>query len=232
MRRLTSHRGPFLQGLADVAPILIGVVPFGLIAGFAAVDAGLSIVQASGFSVIIFAGASQLAAIDLIRQDAEFVVIVATALVINARMLMYAASLSPHYRELPLRAKAGIAYLLTDQAYAVSISRFGRADMPLPDRVALYLGAALALWTTWQTSTIIGAAVGTGVPDELSLDFAIPLVFLALVVPAVIDRPTLTAAAVSGTVAVAAAPLDFNLGLLIAAVSGIVAGLIVPRVAT
>ncbi len=218
-----------MQGLTAVAPILIGVVPFGLIAGFAAVDAGLSIAQAGGLSVIIFAGASQLAAIDLLRQDAEFVVIVATALVINARMMMYAASLSPHYKELPLRAKAGVAYLLTDQAYAVSISRFGRESIPLPGRVSLYLGAAIGLWVTWQTNTIIGAAIGTGVPDGLSLDFAIPLVFLALVVPAVIDRPTFVAALVSGTIAVAAAPLEYNAGLLLAAISGIGAGLLVPR---
>ena len=227
MTEPTPVRASLLAGAAAAAPILPGILPFGLIAGFAAVDAGLSIAQASGFSVLIFAGASQLAAIDLIRQDAAFAVVVATALVINARFLMYSASLAPHFKELGASAKSLIAYVLTDQAYAFSIFHFDRHRPALSNRVAFYLGAGFTLWTTWQTATIIGAALGTEVPAGLSLEFAIPLVFMALLVPAIVDRPAAVAALTSGVIAVAAAPLEFNVGLLLAAAGGIVAGLLV-----
>jgi 4-azaleucine resistance transporter AzlC len=120
--RLTSR--DFRAGIAAVSPILVGIVPFGLIYGVAAVDAGLSGVQAIAMSSILFAGSAQLAAVDLMARDAAIIVIVATALVINARHIMYSASLAPHLRGIGPWHRTVYAYLLTDQAYAVSIVRF------------------------------------------------------------------------------------------------------------
>jgi 4-azaleucine resistance transporter AzlC len=219
-------RRSLTAGFVAIAPILLGVVPFGLVAGFASVDAGLSTLQASALSVLVFAGASQLAAIDLIRQDAELVVIVATVLVINARFLMYSASLAPHFAGASFARRTGLAYLLTDQAYAVSITHY-EADRPtLEKRIAYYLGASLGLWGTWQISTLAGALAGAGIPDDWSLDFAIPLVFLALLVPAVSDRARTVAAIVAGVLAVAAAGLPYNLALPAAALGGIAVGFV------
>lgn len=212
------------RGVRDVSPLLLGVAPFGIVAGIASMDAGLSLAQALGMSVIVFAGASQLAALDLLKQGAPLSIVVLTAVVINLRMMMYSASIAPYFREFSDRAKAGLAYLLTDQAYALSISKYRSADGL--DRIAYYVGAGGTLWVVWQLTTVAGALAEAGVPDALGLEFAVPLVFLALLVPAMEDGPTTTAGLLSGAVAVVATGLPLNLGLLVAATVGIVAGLV------
>lgn len=220
-------RDDFLRGVRDVSPLLLGVLPFGLVAGIAAANAGLTLTQAVGMSVIVFAGTSQLAALDLLGRDAHLIVVFVTAVVINLRMMMYSASIAPHFREFAARLKAGLAYLLTDQAYALAIASY-RSEESV-DRVAYYLGAAATLWVVWQIATVVGVLVGTGVPDVWGLEFAAPLVFLALLVPAMEDGPTTVAGLVGGGVAAAAAGLPLNLGLLAGATAGIVAGLIAER---
>ncbi len=209
------------RGVRDVAPLVVGIAPFGLVAGIAAVEAGLSPVQAVGLSVVVFAGASQLAALELLGVDAPLAIVVVTAVVVNLRMVMYSASIAPYFRTFAARWKLPLAYILTDQAYALSIARFRRGD---PDRRAYYLGVAATLWVVWQIATVAGVAVGTGVPDAWGLEFAVPLVFLALLVPAMEDRTTSLAAVVGGAVALAAGGLALNLGLLAGATAGLVAG--------
>ncbi|MEE8331375.1 MAG: AzlC family ABC transporter permease [Acidimicrobiia bacterium] len=220
------RRQNFRAGVLTIAPILIGVVPFGIIAGVAAVESGLSSLQAIVFSPVVFAGASQLAAYELIGRDAAVVVIVATVVVINSRFVMYSASLAPHFVSATTPQKLATSYLLTDQAFAVWIIRYGREDESTELKLAYYFGAALALFVTWQSSTIVGVVLGSGIPPEWSLDFAIPLVFLALLFPAITDRATSVAAIVGGLTAVVAQPLAYNLGLPLAAVVGIATGLI------
>lgn len=222
----TSDRSPGFAGFLAVAPMLLGVFPFGVIAGIAAVDAGLGTVQAYLVSPIVFAGTSQLAMMELIGRDAAPVVIIATALVINARMAMYSAGLAPTFRHLSPLRKAYGSFVLTDQGFAVSVFRFDQVDESLRDRFAFYMGASMGLWTTWQIASVVGVVVGSGVPDSWSLDFAIPLVFMALLVPAIKDRGTLIAATVGGVGAVALLGLPLQLGLLTASTLGITAGAI------
>lgn len=216
-------------GVRDVLPLLLGVAPFALVAGIAAVEAGLTPVQAVGMSVVVFAGASQLAALELIGANAPLAVVVATAIVINLRMLMYSASIAPHFAHLGRRVRATLAYLLTDQAYALSIAEYTDTDRDERDRRRYYLGVAGSLWAVWVVGTVAGIALGAGVPESWGLSFAVPLVFLALLVPAMKDRPTIVAGVVGGAVAVVAAGAPLNLGLLAGAVGGIVAGLLAER---
>ncbi|TKX77581.1 branched-chain amino acid ABC transporter permease [Halorubrum sp. SD626R] len=213
-----------LAGVRDVSPLMLGIVPFALVAGIAAVDAGLGLAEAVGLSVIVFAGASQLAALDLIGSGAPLAVVVGTAVVINLRMVMYSASIAPHFARYARGVRAGIAYFLTDQAHALSVAEFGASDDR--SRALYYLGAAVSLWIVWQIGTVAGVVVGAGVPDAWGLTFAVPLVFLALLVPAMKDRPTTAAGVTGGAVAVVAAGLPLNLGLLVGAVTGIVVGLL------
>jgi 4-azaleucine resistance transporter AzlC len=213
----------FRRGVRDVVPMLVGVTPFAVVSGIAAVEAGLDVSQAVGLSVIVFAGASQLAALELLGQDTPIGIVVVTAVVINLRMLMYSASIAPYLRDVSARVRAGLAYVLTDQAYALSLTAF-RSDRPV-DRTAYYLGVAVALWAVWQVATVGGIVLGSGVPDAWGLEFAVPLIFLALLVPAIEDRQTGLAAVVGGTVAVAGTGLPLNLGLLVGASGGIAAGL-------
>jgi predicted branched-subunit amino acid permease len=214
-------------GAVAVAPIAVGIAPFGLIAGVAAVDRGMTAADAMAFSIGIFAGAAQLAAIEVLGTGGSIAVAVITVLVINLRMMMYSASLSPWLAEEPLAHRGVAAYVLTDQTFAVALARYtdpDTRDLPASDRLPFYLGAGAVLWLTWQVCTLTGAVAGGSIPDAVPLGFAIPLVFLALLPPAVSDRPTVVAAVVGATVATLGAQWPANLGMLTGAVSGIVVG--------
>lgn len=226
---MSLSRTDFYAGVRAGAPLLVGVAPFGMVAGVAAVDAGLSPVAAVATSVVVFAGAAQLATVELLGRNAPAAVAVVTALVVNLRMSMYSASIAPYFRRLSRAWRWPMAYLLTDQAYALSVAEFVENDGV--DRRSYYLGVAVPLWVTWQLTTVLGVALGSGLPDGWRLGFAVPLVFLAILVPAVTDRPSLAAAAVGGSTAVAAAGAPFNLGLFVGALAGVAAGVATEEVA-
>jgi predicted branched-subunit amino acid permease len=211
--------------------MLLGVVPFGLVAGAAPVAGGLGGGSAVGLSTIVFAGASQLAAADALADGGSVVVAVLAAWTINLRMVLYSASLAPFVGREPLRRRLLAAYLLTDQAYALSITRWAQGRPP-ESRLAYYFGAGVVLWAAWQAATIVGALVGGALPDDVPLDFAIPLVFLVLLVPVVTTRPAVVAAASGGAAAVAAAELGAGpLSVIVGAAAGITAGTVAELVA-
>jgi predicted branched-subunit amino acid permease len=230
----TTARAELIAGARAVAPMLVGVIPFGLVAGATPATTGLGGGTSIGLSTIVFAGASQLAAADVLADGGAALVAVIAACTINLRMLLYSASLAPYLTHVPLRRRLFMAYLLTDQAYAVSITRWTGEEVqageggPAPDldrRVPYYLGAALTLWANWQVCTIVGVLVGSAVPDSLPLDFAVPLVFLVLLVPAITSRPAAVAAIVGGLVAVLSDEAGAgHLGVLFGALAGIAAG--------
>ena len=224
-----QHRKDILAGLSAIAPVLPGAVPFGLVAGIAGANAGLAPLGNILHSVLIFAGASQIAAMQLIADHAALIVIVATGIAINLRFAMYSASLAPHLSHLPLRRRMIAAYLMTDQAYALSIIRFTTAEAdrkPMSDEAKFdfYMGGAVAMWIVWQSAVATGVFLGARVPASWSLDFAVPLSFMALVIPGIRDRSTVFAAVAGGGVALAAHGLPFNLGLFAGGVCGIAAG--------
>lgn len=221
---MTDRRQAMRDGLTDVAPMLIGIIPFGLVAGAAPIAEGLDIGHAVGMSLLLFAGASQLAMADVLGADGGVAVAVVTALTINLRMLLYSASLAPLLSGEGLGTRLRASYLLVDQAYALSVIRWDGHD-DRRQRLPYYFAIGVLLWSSWQITTIVGALVGSSVPDEVPLDFAVPLVFLVLLVPVLQRWPSLVAAAVGGTTAVAAAELGAaRLSILIGGVAGIVAG--------
>ncbi|BDQ38355.1 branched-chain amino acid transporter AzlC [Pseudodesulfovibrio nedwellii] len=183
----------------------------------------------SMMSVIVFAGASQLAAIQLMSENASIAVVILTGLIINARFFMYSASIGPYLKGASPLQKAGLAYLLTDGGYAVSVAHYLRSETGSVNKVWYYLGTNVVIWVGYIFSTIIGAYVGAVIPPEWRLDFAVPLTFTAVVMPAIVDRPMVLAALVSGGMAVAASSLPYNLGLMVGAVSGMVVGYLAER---
>lgn len=215
-------------GAKAVAPQLIGVVPFGLVAGATPADGGLGIGVAAGFSTLLFAGASQLAAIDVLVHGGTALVAVLAACTINLRMMLYSASLAPYLTRDRLRWRLLASYLLVDQVYAVAITRWSDPDDPVsaPDaRIPFMIGAGLFLWTSWQTMTLVGAAIGSALPDSLPLGFAVPLVFLVLLIPSLSTRPAVIAALAGGLGAVVAAELGAgHTALIVGAFTGIAGG--------
>ena len=218
------RRSAVRAGVVAAAPMLIGVVPFGLVAGAAPIAAGLEISQAVGLSVLVFAGASQLALVDVLGDGGGVAIAVATALTINLRLLLYSASLAPALAHEPLRRRMAAAYFLVDQVYALSIVRWtGEDDRRM--RLHFYFSVGVTLGVSWVTATVVGALAGGSVPEDVPLDFAIPLVFLVLLVPVLVKRPSLVAAAVGGVTAVAAAELGAaGLSIVVGGGLGIVAG--------
>jgi 4-azaleucine resistance transporter AzlC len=214
-----------MEGLREVLPILVGVTPFGLITGVSAVGAGMHPVDAVLMSALVFAGAAQLAATSLMFSGAPIWTVLLTVAIVNLRHLMYSLALSPWLRSYSLLSRLLISFLMVDQSFAMQILRYPRAGEGYP-RVAYALGNGLPAWVAWTAATAVGAVVGAQIPPEWQLDFAVPLMFLGLLVPAVTTRPMLVAAVVGGALALALAPLPFNLGLVIGSVVGIVAGVV------
>ena len=221
----------FVSGTKAIMPVLLALIPFAVAFGATAMASGLSTLEALAMSVFVFAGAAQLAAIPLISAGASVAVVVLTVLVINLRMTLYSASLTPHFRRLPLAWKGLLSYLLTDQAYAATITRFDDGETEEPDKRWYYLGVALAIWVTWQAATMLGVILGSWASEGWSLDFVLPLIFIALALPAIKDRTTAAAALSAGVAAVFATALPLNLGLIAAALVGILGGSVAENVA-
>lgn len=218
-----------VDGARASSPLLVGIIPFGLVLGVIAADAGIGPALGWATSFIIFAGAAQLATIQLFDEGVVAVVVIATALVINSRHIMYSAAMVPHFGEFPRWSRYVLPYLLTDQAFALSTVRYRDVDDPVYRRW-FFTGTAMTLWIAWQLSTLIGVFLGAQLPESLSLEFAIPLVFVALLVLTVRSRPDLIAAVIGGVVAVLAAPAPLGLGLIIGALAGVAAGVTAHRV--
>jgi 4-azaleucine resistance transporter AzlC len=219
----TTPRSEFLAGLKAELPLVIGVLPFGMIYGVLAVGAGLPNSAAQAMSAIIFAGSSQFIAAQLFGLGAPALVIVLTVAVVNLRHALYSASIAPYLQKLPGGWKWLLAYLLTDEAYAVTISHYNQEGDPA-HKHWFFLASGLLLWITWQASTAAGIFLGAAVPANWSLDFTLALTFIAIVVPGLKDRAGVAAAVTAGVIAVVAAGLPFRLGLLAAALIGILVG--------
>jgi 4-azaleucine resistance transporter AzlC len=219
----TSRQREFLDGARAQLPLLLGVAPFGMAYGAYAVERGIGAGLAQAMSVIIFGGASQFVAVELLATGVPGLVIVLTVGLVNLRHTLYAAALAPHVAPLSLGWRALLAYLLTDEAYAVGIRRYEQGDRA-PFRHWYLLGTCMALWACWQVTTAAGVFVGAAVPDGWSLDFALPLTFIAIVVPALRDRPALAAAVAAGLIATIAFRWPYGTGLVTAAIAGLVAG--------
>lgn len=218
----------FGAGVRGVFPLLIGVIPFGMIYGILAIEAGLSPAAAQAMSAIVFAGSSQFVATQLFSMGAPGLMIVMTIAVVNLRHALYSASIAPFIRSLAPLRRFLLAYLLTDEAYAVSILNYHREQLQGAHPAAghwYFAGAGLGLWSAWQISTAVGVFLGAVVPDDLPLDFTLPLTFIALVIPALKDRPAIAAALSAGGVAVLAIALPYKLGLILAALVGIGVGM-------
>lgn len=262
----------FISGIQAELPILVGVIPFGMIYGALAISAGIPALQAQLMSCIVFAGSAQFVTAQLVHLAAPGLVIFLTVGVVNLRHALYSASLAPFVKHLSVRWKMLLAYLLTDEAYAVAVTHYldslppseekeeqtrasspdsstagshrcstgastagsaaGYAASPITARNGsnkrhyFFLGAGLALWSTWQLSTAAGILIGEVIPDSWSLDFTLALTFIALVAPNLKDRPSLAAALSAGITAVAAASLPYKLGLFLAAIVGVSLGMV------
>jgi len=217
----TKHS--FMSGVRDMLPILVGVVPFGLVAGAAVINAGQGLAESIGMSVIVFAGASQIIATTLFGDNAPLWVALLTALIVNSRMFIYSTSIASHLSDAPAWQRPFLGYMLVDQNYAAVMTQ-GRFRDDI-DVVPYYVGAWAALASTWQLTTIAGALLGPVIPPSWGLDFAVPLVFLAMLAPSLSNKTAIGVALVTGVGAAVLVPvLPMQSGLIVSLLGGMAYG--------
>ena len=177
---MSSNFKIFLKGIIDVSPLMIPVVPFGLIFGVLSIEIGFTPLETMGMSIIIFGGASQIILLQLFSGGASSLVIISSVGAVNSRHLLYGAVVSEHLSELKLIWKIIISYFLVDQAFARSNEYFKKNNDK--NKYFHLVGGGITCWVIWQTTTFLGIVVGSFIPEKLGLSFAVPLTFLALLV--------------------------------------------------
>ena len=224
MPQVSNARTELIVGLRAVAPLTMGIIPFGMVCGAAAIAAGLTPWQTVAMNWIIFAGSAQVAATQLLVGGAPILVIISTGAIVNLRFMMYSTSLGPHLRTLSKPWQIVLAYLITDQSYALAIIRYMQPG-ERRHRHWFLLGISGAIWLCWQSASVAGILLGRLIPQDWPLDFIIPLTFIALVVPLLSSRAMLCAALAGGAASVLLV-LPLKLNLIAAALIGIVVGMV------
>ena len=214
-------------GAWDSLPMLLGAAPFGIIFGTLAAPSGLSATGALAMSLFVFAGSSQFIALNLLAGGAGLPVILLTTFVVNLRHALYSATLLPHVAGLRQRWRIPLAFWLTDETFAVVQLRYAAPDLS-PHKHWYYLGSALAMYGNWFLCTAVGVLLGRSIPrlEHMGLEFAMAATFTGIVVPMLKNMPMLGAALGAAAVALAARGLPYKLGLLLAALAGVVIGVV------
>jgi len=223
--RTHFSRPAFLEGVRDMAPMMLGVIPFGMVCGVGAIAAGASPLAALAMSMIMFSGAAQIVATQLLVAGAPFAVILLSCLVVSLRLLMYSATMAPYLRPLDRRWRNLLSFVLTDQAFAGTLQRFKRSD-DLRANASYFLGTGVLLWGTWQIATIAGIVAGQVIPASWQLEFVVPLCFLAVLVPLLRDHVSILVFAVAAIAIVALDAMPLRLSMICAGLLGIATGVL------
>jgi 4-azaleucine resistance transporter AzlC len=228
----STRRAEFLAGLRAILPLLIGGIPFAIIFGALAVGNGLSPLAAAAMSAIVFAGSAQFVAAGMVATGASNWVIILTTLIVNLRHVLYATTLAPHMKHLSQKWLLPLGYTLTDESFVVAIQRYNQDDGS-PIKHWYHFGTALPMYVNWQFWTWIGIWAGRSIPNAASwgLDFAFPATFIGMLVPLIVSRSIVACIVVAGITAILFHNLPSQLGLIVAALCGVAAGIIVERFA-
>jgi len=222
---ITNSKSAFWSGFRDGSPFILVVVPFALLFGVIATEAGLDLVETMSMTVMVIAGAAQFTAISLMQDHAPTFIVLLTALAVNLRMAMYSAALVPHLGKAPLWVRALMSYFMVDQAFAVAFKKYEEMpELPVRLKVIYYFGSLTPIVPLWYLFSYVGAVLGGQIPPEFALDFAIPITFIALTAPMMRSLPHFIAALVSIIAALALVWVPYNLGLIIAATLAMISG--------
>lgn len=224
---MPNSRKAFLKGAAHALPFFVVIVPFAMLFGVLSSEAGLGPWETQVFSIAVFAGASQLAALQLMQDQAPLLVILATGIAVNLRMMMYSVALTPHLGAAPLGIRATITYFLVDQSFALSLAEFDkRADLTLAEKIAYFFGTIAPITAIWNIATAVGVQMGRAVPESWGLDFAMPITFIGMTAAMLRSLPHGVAMVVSVGVTLLLWAMPYGTGLLVGAAAGMATGAI------
>ena len=216
--------------LADSAGIAVSAAGFGFVFGLSAREAGFSPVEAMAMSIIVFGGASQFAAVGYVASGLAWPGIILLTALLNARHLLYSAALRPWLRDVPLLRRAVMAHLLTDEAFALSISHFRRIGRM--DERGYWIGAIVATFIPWNLATLGGVVLGAQIPEpgRLGIDVIFPAAMIGLAVGLIAGRRELVAAVVGAGIAVIVALVSSpSIGIVAGGIIGPLVALLVPK---
>ena len=226
---MKSNLNVFLKGIMDVSPLMIPVVPFGLIFGVLAIDIGFSPLETMGMSLIIFGGASQIVLLQLFSGGASSLVIISSVGAVNSRHLLYGAVVSEHLSDLKLIWKIIISYFLIDQAFARSNEYLKKSDEK--NKYFHLIGGGATCWIIWQSTTLLGIILGAAIPEKLGLSFAVPLTFIAILVNDFRKILNVIVIIVSGLVATFGFNyIPYKAYVIIAASAGLITAMILTKI--
>jgi len=207
----------FIKGILDILPLMIPVVPFGIIYGVIGVEIGFSPMEVFAMSFVIFAGSSQIAFAQLFAAGASPLVMISSVAVINSRHILYGAVLAEYLGKLRLTWKILLSYLMADQAFSVSSAYF-KKNVKNKNVHFHMLGSGLTLWSLWQLSTLIGIVLGNIVPAQLGLEFAIPLTFFSLILSELRKLDHIVIILISGICSVLTYNFPFKIYIIFSAI--------------
>lgn len=214
------------HGASAIMPLCIGDFPFSFIVGALSVSAGMSVWQSTAWSAIVIAGSAQMLALNMLKTGATLGVIIFTTLIINLRHVLYSASISGTVREASFFKKCFMSYALTDEVYATTVKEM---EGNKQDKYLFYGSAMITFWAIWVLADFLGALVGASFPniEKYGLDFAMVAAFIAIVVPQIKSQACTVAAVVAAVSGVLLVILPYSLGIVVASVLGVLAGLCV-----
>ncbi len=218
----------FFKGFKGMLPITTGIIPFGAVMGTVCAEAKLELFQSVAMNLLVFAGAAQLAAVDLMNKNTESFVIILTGMIINLRFMLYSAAVSPIFMNSNFLTKLMAAHSLTDQNYAV-MSAHQDILTTNTEKIPFYFGASACMMIAWHGSVIVGFIFGNFAPASWALDYAVPLSFVALVMPSLKNYKYVMVAIFSSIFSLILKPLPYNMGLITTAVLGICLGAFLSR---
>ena len=223
---MSWDRAVIKQAFTDAVPLFVPAVPFALVIGLVVVDSGINQFVGWSSAWLIFGGAAQLTVISLLGAGAALIAAITAGLVVNARHIMYSAGLAPAFQKQPGWMQWLGPYLLIDQLFALATLRLD--DDPETFRT-YYLTAGATFWVFWQVTVAAGLFLGPVIPEEWNLAFAVPILFIGLIVIGIDRYPKLIAALVGAGVTYVTAGLPNRAGLLVGALAGILAGTVAER---
>jgi 4-azaleucine resistance transporter AzlC len=225
-----TRRGEFLTGIRDTFPLVIGATPFGIIFGAIAATSGLSLAASMGLSLFVFAGSSQFIGVNLWAAGAAPWVIIFTTFIVNLRHALYSATLAPYMKHLSQRWLLPLGFWLTDETFVVVVSRYSREDES-PYKHWYHLGSSVIMYINWAFWTLVGIIAGGSIQgiENWGLEFALYVTFIGMLIPLIKSRPLMLSVGVAGLSAVAFNSLPNQMGLIVAALLGVAAGVISER---
>ena len=218
----------FIKGILDILPLMIPVVPFGIIYGVIGVEIGFSPMEVFAMSFVIFAGSSQIAFAQLFAAGASPLVMISSVAVINSRHILYGAVLAEYLGKLRLTWKILLSYLMADQAFSVSSAYF-KKNLKNKNVHFHMLGSGLTLWSLWQLSTLIGIVLGNIVPAQLGLEFAIPLTFFSLILSELRKLDHIVIILISGICSVLTYNFPFKIYIIFSAIFSLIISIMINK---